>query len=63
MFPEVYEMLTEQPLVTAYLEDFFSIDIMARCYDDLALSAKEKRYPVLYYSMFAAEADLQNGGL
>lgn len=51
MFPEVYEMLKEQPLVTAYLkgEVFFSIDIKTQCYDDLALSRKEKRYPVLFY--------------
>ncbi|WP_339843615.1 choline esterase [Paenibacillus sp. FSL W7-1088] len=51
MFPEVYEMLKKQSLVTAYLkgEDFFSIDIKTQCYDDLALSGKEKRYPVLFY--------------
>lgn len=51
MFPEVYEMLNEQPLVTGYLngKDFFSIDIKTRCYDDIALSGKEKRYPVLFY--------------
>ncbi|QOS77738.1 choline esterase [Paenibacillus sp. JNUCC31] len=51
MFPEVYDMLNEQPLVTAYLngQDFFSIDIKTQCYDDLALSGKEKRYPVLFY--------------
>ena len=51
MFPEVYEMFNEQPLVTAYLKgkEFFSIDIKTQCYDDLALSGKEKRYPVLFY--------------
>ncbi|WP_427181275.1 choline esterase [Paenibacillus sp. TC-CSREp1] len=51
MFPEVYKMFNEQPLVTAYLEgkDFFSIDIRTQCYDDLALSEKQKRYPVLFY--------------
>ncbi|MFC9707402.1 choline esterase [Paenibacillus sp. NPDC056933] len=50
MFPEVYEMLKDQPLVTGYLTgDVFSIDIKTRCYDDLALSGKEKRYPVLFY--------------
>ncbi|RPK06403.1 hypothetical protein BSBH6_00026 [Bacillus subtilis] len=51
MFPEVYEMLHDQPLVTEYLKekDFFSIDIKTHCYDDLALSGKEKRYPVLFY--------------
>ncbi|KAA8786863.1 choline esterase [Paenibacillus amylolyticus] len=51
MFPEVYEMFNEQPLVTAYLEgkDFFSIDIKTQCYDDIALSGKQKRYPVLFY--------------
>lgn len=51
MFPEVYEMFNEQPLVTAYLKgmDVFSIDIKTQCYDDLALSGKEKRYPVLFY--------------
>ncbi|MBX9434143.1 alpha/beta hydrolase [Bacillus paralicheniformis] len=48
MFPEVYEMFNEQPLVTA-LKDVFSIDIKTQCYDDLALSGKEKRYPVLFY--------------
>lgn len=51
MFPEVYEMLHEQPLVTEYLKEknFFSIDIKTHCYDDLALSGKKKRYPVLFY--------------
>ncbi|KWX77168.1 choline esterase [Paenibacillus riograndensis] len=51
MFPEVYDMLNEQPLISAYLEGkgFFSIDIKTQCYDDLALSGKEKRYPVLFY--------------
>ncbi|MDM5298300.1 choline esterase [Bacillus pumilus] len=51
MFPEVYEMLNEQPLVTEYLKkkDFFSIDIKTQCYDDLALSEKENLYPVLFY--------------
>ncbi|WP_124064806.1 choline esterase [Clostridium sp. E02] len=48
MFPEVYEMFHERPLVTV-LKDVFSIDIKTRCYDDLALSGKEKRYPVLFY--------------
>nr|WP_197407289.1 choline esterase [Bacillus paralicheniformis] len=48
MFPEVYEMLDEQPLLTA-LKDAYSIDIKTQCYDDLALSGKEKRYPVLFY--------------
>ncbi|WP_350253878.1 choline esterase [Bacillus halotolerans] len=51
MFPEVYEMFNEQPLVTAYLKgkDVFSIDIKTQCYDDIALSGKEKSYPVLFY--------------
>jgi predicted dienelactone hydrolase len=51
MFPEVYAMFNEQPLVTAYIKgnDVFSIDIKTRCYDDLALSGKERRYPVLFY--------------
>lgn len=51
MFPEVYEMIYEQPLLTAYLNgnDVFSINIKTRCYDDLALSGKEARYPVLFY--------------
>ncbi|MEC0245442.1 choline esterase [Paenibacillus chitinolyticus] len=51
MFPEVYGLFNEQPLVTAYLKGkgFFSIDIKTQCYDDLALSGKEKRYPVLFY--------------
>ncbi|KMY19498.1 choline esterase [Bacillus pumilus] len=51
MFPEVYEMLHEQPLVTEYLKEinFFSTDIKTHCYDDLALSGKEKRYPVVFY--------------
>ncbi|CUB20675.1 isoform II [Bacillus safensis] len=51
MFPEVYEMLHDQPLVTEYMKekDFFSIDIQTHCYDDLALSGKEERYPVLFY--------------
>lgn len=48
MFPEVYKMFNERPLVTA-LKDVFSIDIKTWCYDDLALSGKEKRYPVLFY--------------
>lgn len=49
MFPEVYDMLQDQPLVTGYLTgDFFSIEFKPRCYDDLALSAKEQRYPVLF---------------
>lgn len=48
MFPEVYEMLDEQPLL-APLKDAYSIDIKTQCYDDLALSCKEKRYPVLFY--------------
>ncbi|NQX49223.1 choline esterase [Paenibacillus tritici] len=46
MFPEVYGLLKDQPLVT---EDIFTIDFKTRCYDDLALSAKDKRYPVLFY--------------
>lgn len=50
MFPEVYGMLQDQPLVTGYVtSDFFSIAFKTRCYDDLALSAKEQRYPVLFY--------------
>ncbi|WFR61145.1 choline esterase [Paenibacillus amylolyticus] len=51
MFPEVYELLSEQPLVTAYLKEkgFFSIDIQTQCYNGLALSGKEGRYPVLFY--------------
>ncbi|WP_405113974.1 choline esterase [Paenibacillus sp. FSL K6-1217] len=50
MFPEVREMLKEQPLVTGYITgDIFSIDVKTRCYDDLSLSAKDKRYPVLFY--------------
>ncbi|MFE0304975.1 MULTISPECIES: alpha/beta hydrolase [Bacillus] len=51
MFPEVYEMLHDQPLVTEYLKEikFFSIDIKTHCYDDLALSRKEERYPVVFY--------------
>lgn len=50
MFPEVYGMLKDQPLVTGYVSsDFFSIEFKTRCYDDLALSAKEQRYPVLFY--------------
>ncbi|MBR0591760.1 choline esterase [Bacillus pumilus] len=51
MFPEVYEMLHEQRLVTEYLKEinFFSTDIKTHCYDDLALSGKEKRYPVVFY--------------
>ncbi|MED4779030.1 choline esterase, partial [Bacillus atrophaeus] len=51
MFPEVYEMFNEQPLVTGYLKgkNVFSIDIKTQCYDDLDLSGKEKRYPVLFY--------------
>lgn len=51
MFPEVYEMLNEQPLVAAYLEgkNFFSIDIKTQCYDDLTLSGKQTRYPILFY--------------
>ncbi|WP_235566698.1 choline esterase [Bacillus sp. Root920] len=51
MFPEVYEMLHDQPLFTEYMKekDFFSIDIQTHCYDDLALSGKEERYPVLFY--------------
>lgn len=48
MFPEVYDMFHEQPLITV-LKDVFSIDIKTQCYDDLALSGKEKRYPVLFY--------------
>jgi len=48
MFPEIYEMFNERPLVTV-LKDVFSINIRTRCYDDLALSGKEKRYPVLFY--------------
>ncbi len=48
MFPEVYKMFNERPLVTA-LKDVYSIDIKTWCYDDLALSGKEKRYPVLFY--------------
>jgi hypothetical protein len=48
MFPEVYDMFHEQPLITV-LKDVFSIDIKTQCYDDLALSKKEKRYPVLFY--------------
>ncbi|WP_144494573.1 alpha/beta hydrolase [Bacillus pumilus] len=51
MFPEVYEMLQEQPLVTEYLKEinFFTIDIKTHCYDDLALSRKEERFPVVFY--------------
>ncbi|WP_426552254.1 alpha/beta hydrolase [Bacillus pumilus] len=51
MFPEVYEMIHDQPLVTEYLKEinFFSIDIKTHCYDDLALSQKEERYPVVFY--------------
>ncbi|MEK3793555.1 choline esterase [Paenibacillus sp. FSL R7-0204] len=50
MFPEVYGMLKDQPLVTGYVtSDFFSIEFKTRCYVDLALSAKEQRYPVLFY--------------
>lgn len=50
MFPEVYEMLKDQPMVTGYLSGgYFSIEFKTRCYDDLALSAKDKRYPVLFY--------------
>lgn len=48
MFPEVCEMLDEQPLLTA-LKNAYSIDIKTQCYDGLALSGKEKRYPVLFY--------------
>lgn len=48
MFPEVCGMFHERPLVTV-LKDVFSIDIKTRCYDDLTLSGKEKRYPVLFY--------------
>lgn len=48
MFPEVYEMLDEQPLLAA-LKDAYSIDIKTHCYGDLALSGKEKRFPVLFY--------------
>lgn len=48
MFPEVYEMFNERPLVSV-LKDVFSIDIKTQCYDDLILSVKEKRYPVLFY--------------
>lgn len=48
MFPEVYDMFDEQPLVSA-LKGAYSIDIKTQCYDDLALSATEKRYPVLFY--------------
>ena len=47
MFPEVDEMFNE-PLVAA-LKGSFSTDIKTQCYDDLALSGKEKRYPVLFY--------------
>lgn len=62
MFPEVYEMLHEQPLVTEYLKEinFFSTDIKTHCYDDLALSGKEKRYPVLFY--VCGGVVHQNGG-
>lgn len=51
MFPEVYEMLHDQPLVTEYMKEinFFSIDIKMHCYDDLVLSRKEERYPVVFY--------------
>ena len=51
MFPEVYEMLHDQPLVTEYLKkiNFFSIDMKTHCYDDVALSRKKERYPVLFY--------------
>lgn len=48
MFPEIYDMFHEQPLITV-LKDVFSIDIKTQCYDDLALSGKEKCYPVLFY--------------
>lgn len=48
MFPEVREMFRERPLITV-LKDVYSIDIRTSCYDDLALSGKEKRYPVLFY--------------
>ncbi|MEL4009832.1 choline esterase [Bacillus velezensis] len=48
MFPEVCEMLDEQPLLTA-LKDAYTIDIKTQCYDGLALSGMEKRYPVLFY--------------
>ncbi|WP_045207540.1 choline esterase [Bacillus velezensis] len=48
MFPEVCEMLDEQPLLTA-LKDAYTIDINTQCYDGLALSGMEKRYPVLFY--------------
>jgi hypothetical protein len=48
MFPEVCGMFHERPLVTV-LKDVFSIDIKTRCYDDLTLSGKEQRYPVLFY--------------
>ncbi|GJI63141.1 hypothetical protein BVSY1_22970 [Bacillus velezensis] len=58
MFPEVCEMLDEQPLLTA-LKDAYSIDIKTQCYDDLALSGKES--VIRCYSMFAAGAVLQNG--
>ncbi|QLI78109.1 alpha/beta hydrolase [Bacillus pumilus] len=51
MFPEVYEMLQEQPLVTEYLKEinFFTIDIKTHCYDNLALSRKEERFAVVFY--------------
>lgn len=48
MFPEVCEMFNEQPLITV-LKDVYSINIKTQCYDDLALSEKEKRYPVIFY--------------
>lgn len=65
MFPEVCEMLDEQPLLTA-LKDAYSIDIKTQCYDDLALSGKEKRYPVLFYvcrddDRFACGTGLDSG--
>jgi len=51
-------MLDEQPLLTA-LKDAYSIDIKTQCYDGLALSGMEKRYPVLFY--VCGGAVLQNG--
>ncbi|MDR1272631.1 MAG: hypothetical protein LBK04_06580 [Clostridiales Family XIII bacterium] len=54
MFPETFELLSELPHITAVANgdeilSIFSIDIETRCYDDLALSEKERRYPVLFY--------------
>ncbi len=48
MFPEVYEMLGEHPLL-AMLKDSYSIDFKTQCYEDISLSEKEKKYPVVFY--------------